>query len=67
MKCKYWNEEHQDCSVSNNTYEQGYNQALDDFEKCAIEKSIYTETEDGWSGMTVDAKTIKNIKEQLKR
>lgn len=44
-----------------------YNQALEDFEKCLIQQSIYTETEEGWSGMTVDEKTIKNIKEQLKK
>ncbi len=33
MNCKYWNEQHQECSVNNNTYEQGYNQALDDISK----------------------------------
>ena len=44
---------------------EAYNQALEDFEKCAIQQSLYTETEEGWSGMTIDTKTIKSIKEQL--
>ena len=46
---------------------KSYNQALEDFEKCAIQQSLYIETEEGWSGMTIDTKTIKNIKEQLRR
>lgn len=45
----------------------GYNQALEDFEECLIQQSGYTETEEGWSGMVVDTKEIKNIKEQLKK
>lgn len=43
----------------------GYNQALEDFEKCAIQQSGYMETEEGWYGMVVDTKDIKRIKEQL--
>lgn len=30
MNCKYWNEEHQDCAVGNNTYEQGFKDGVDD-------------------------------------
>ena len=45
---------------------KSYNQALEDFEECAIQQSLYT-AEEGWSGMTIDTKTIKSIKAQLKK
>ena len=44
-----------------------YNKALEDFEERAIQQAGYIETEEGWGGMVIDTKEIKDIKEQLKK
>ena len=37
-ECKYWNNKHKECSISNNTYEQGYQQGrLDAFHEVIAE------------------------------
>lgn len=57
-------------NLDKTNYSDGYNQgrqdAIEEFETKLIQHSIYTETEDGWVGMTVDTKRIEEIVEQLK-
>ena len=56
------------CNKALTEYENEiYNKALEDFEERAIQQSGYIETEEGWGGMVVDTKELKDIKEQLKK
>lgn len=47
--------------------DEGWNDALENFLSKVLQHATYTETEEGWSGFTVETKIIEKIYEELKR